>query len=105
MANRVTASSTASAAASATSVRYTELFEPPGIVNSTLAQMSPASISALACSTVTPQRAAPPMIAQSSEDGPRSPMGPGWTMKHGRADQMSAGIALVSIGAMTRSGS
>ena len=67
--------------------------------------MSPASISAFACSTVTPQRSAPVMIAQSSEDGPRSPQGPGWTMKHGRADQMSAGIALVSIGAMTRSGS
>ena len=33
------------------------------------------------------------------------PRGPGWTMKHGRADQMSAGIAVVSIGAMTRSGS
>ena len=88
-----------------TSVRYTELFEQRGIVNSTLAQMSPASISAFACSTVTPQRPAPSMIAQSREDGPRSPRGPGWTMKHGRADQTSAGIAVVSIGAMTRSGS
>ena len=45
------------------------------------------------------------MIAQSSEDGPRSPTGPGWTMKQGRADQMSSGMAVVSIGAMTRSGS
>ena len=70
-------------AASATSLRYAELFEQPGIVNSALAQMSPASISAFACSTVTPQRPAPPMIAQSSEDGPRSPLGPGWTIKQG----------------------
>jgi len=101
----VTASSTASSAASATSVRYSELFERRGTGNSTLAQMSPASISAFACSTVTPQRVAPSMIAQSSEEGPRSPLGPGWTMKQGRADQMSAGIAVVSIGAMIRSGS
>ena len=86
-------------------MRYTELFEQLGIVNSALAQISPASISAFACSTVTPQRPAPAMIAQSREDGPRSPLGPGWTMKQERADQMSAGMAVVSIGAMTRSGS
>ncbi|MGN6174429.1 MAG: hypothetical protein ACTHPS_16040 [Streptosporangiaceae bacterium] len=67
--------------------------------------MSPASISAFAWSTVTPQRPAPPMIAQSSEEGPRSPLGPGWTMRQGRLDQTSAGIAVVSIGAMTRCGS
>ena len=86
-------------------MRYTELFEPRGIANSALDQMSPASISAFAWSTVTPQRPVPLMIAQSSEEGPRSPGGPGWTMKQGRDDQMSAGIAVVSIGAMTRSGS
>src|SRR5215469_9426978 len=59
--------------------------------------MSPASISAFACSTVTPHRLAPSMMAQSSEDGPRSPAGPGWTIKHGHADQMSAGIAVVEL--------
>ena len=41
-----------------------------GSGNSWLAQIGPASISSAACSTVTPQRVSPSVIAQSSEDGP-----------------------------------
>ena len=45
--------------------------------NASLAQIGPASISASACSTVTPHSGHCSWIAQSSADGPRSPTIPG----------------------------
>ena len=62
----------------------------------------PESSSPTACSTVTAQLSAPRCSAQSSEAGPRSPGGPGCTIRQGTACQMSAGIAVVSIGAMQK---
>lgn len=75
-----------------------------GTGQATVAHTSPASISALAWSTVTPHRAAPSWTARSREDGPRSPTGPGWTMRQVWADHTSSGRADVSIGATSRSG-
>ena len=51
-----------------------------------------------------PNGSTPSWIAQSSEDGPRSPTGPGWTIRQVCADHTSAGMAVLSIGATIRSG-
>jgi hypothetical protein len=61
--------------------------------NTALAQTGPASISASACSTVTPHSASPAWIAQSSAEGPRSPTIPGWTMRQTWRFQIDSGIA------------
>jgi len=54
----------------------------------------------VACRTVTPQSASPVAIAQSSDEGPRSPLMPGWTIRQVCRAQMLCGIATLSMGAM-----
>ncbi len=103
-ATRATADRTASTAASAISLRYRSDLPTSGTGQSAAAQMSPASISSLAWRTVTPHRSAPRCTAQSTEDGPRSPTGPGCTIRQVRADHTSRGTAVLSIGATIRSG-
>ena len=65
----------------------------------------PASICSTACCAVTPQTGSALMIAQSSEDGPRSPGGPGWITIVGRTRQTSSGTRSRRNGQITRSGS
>ena len=60
--------------------------------NSRVAHTRPASNSPLASSTVTAHSRAPSSIAQSSDDGPRSPIGPGCTIRHRCRDQIGSGI-------------
>ena len=69
-----------------------------------VAQTSPASKSPLASRTVTPHSGAPSSIAQSSDEGPRSPIGPGWTTRQRRVDQIDSGMNLLSIGQTISSG-
>ncbi len=78
---------------------------PASIGNVRVPQIGPASISSTACSAVTPQRDAPSVIAQSSEDGPRSPFGPGWMMIVRTRPHTSAGTRSRRNGQMIRSGS
>ena len=61
--------------------------------NVSVAQIGPASISASACSTVTPHSLACSWIAQSSADGPRSPTMPGCTIRQVCFFQIDSGIA------------
>ena len=76
-ATAVTASRTASIAARRTSCRYRLLLPASRVRNVRAAQTRPPSTSPVASSTVTPHSAISSSIAQSSEDGPRSPFGPG----------------------------
>jgi hypothetical protein len=69
-----------------------------------VAQTGPASISSIADSAVTPHSVAPSVIAQSNEDGPRSPTGPGWMMIVWVCRQTSAGTRSLRNGHSTRSG-
>jgi hypothetical protein len=64
-------------AASITSFLYRLLLLAARIGKVDVAQMSPESMTALACSSVTPHSASLTRMAQSSADGPRSPMMPG----------------------------
>jgi hypothetical protein len=70
-----------------------------------VAQTSPASKSPVAWRTVTPHSSAPSSIAQSSDDGPRSPIGPGCTIRQRHSDQIDSGIIFSSIGHTISSGS
>ena len=70
-----------------------------------LAQTGPASISSTADSAVTPHSGAASVIAQSSDDGPRSPTGPGWMITVGRARHTSSGTRSRRKGQTIRSGS
>lgn len=72
--------------------------------NSWVAQMGPASISAVACRIVTPHISSSFVIAQSSEDAPRSSLIPGCTIRQTNLDQIASGIAALSIGAIMSSG-
>jgi hypothetical protein len=101
---RASAHRTALTAPSVTSFRYRLLLRAARIGNNALAQTGPASSSAFACSTVTPQFASPRRIAQSSADGPRSPGGPGCTMRHGYRCQIDDGMARLRNGARITSG-
>ena len=74
------------------------------IGNVRLPQIGPASISSTACSAVTPHSRSPSMIAQSNEDGPRSPGGPGWMMIVRWVRQIRAGTRSRRNGQMIRSG-
>ena len=67
-------------------------------------QMSPASISLDACSAVAPQVLRFSVIAQSSEDGPRSPFIPGWMIMHVWSFQMSSGTLSFRNGQIIKSG-
>ena len=66
--------------------------------------MSPPSITSLASSTVTPHSSIPSSIAQSSDDGPRSPGGPGCTTRQRYLLQTVAGMNVLSIGQTISSG-
>src|SRR5688572_8260645 len=66
--------------------------------------MSPPSTSSDASSTVTPQRSAPSSIAQSSDDGPRSPTGPGCTIRQRCRLVIEGGMIAFSIGQTISSG-
>ena len=72
--------------------------------NVRVAQTSPALKSPFAWRTVTPHSRSPSSIAQSSEEGPRSPTGPGWTIRQRCVAQIDSGIRRVSIGQTIRSG-
>ena len=65
----------------------------------------PASKSPSASSTTTPHSEAPVSIAQSSEEGPRSPIGPGWTTRQRVERQIDSGMSFLSIGQTISSGS
>ena len=54
--------------------------------------------SPLASSTVTPHSRIPSSIAQSSDDGPRSPLGPGCTIRQRCCAQIDSGMIVLSIG-------
>ncbi len=69
-----------------------------------LAQTGPASSSACACSTVTPQSLTPRNIAQSSAAEPRSPGGPGCTTRQRWRCQSEGGMARFKNGASMTSG-
>ena len=69
-----------------------------------MAQTSPPSTSPLASSTVTPHSRIPSSIAQSSDDGPRSPFGPGCTIRQRCVVQIDSGIIVLSIGQTISSG-
>ena len=73
------------------------------MANSCEAQIGPASNSSAACRIVTPQIFSRLAIAQSSEEGPRSPLMPGCTIRQRWRDHTSSGMAIFSIGAMIRS--
>jgi hypothetical protein len=75
-----------------------------GSENVRVAQIGPASISSTACRAVTPQVRAPSVIAQSSDDGPRSPTGPGWMITVRQCCQISAGTRSFRNGQRIRSG-
>src|ERR1019366_10169590 len=72
--------------------------------NSCEAQIAPASNSSAASRIVTPQTFSLLVMAQSSDEGPRSPLMPGCTIRQRWRDQTSSGMAIFSIGAMIRSG-
>ena len=72
--------------------------------NSCEAQIAPASNSAAASRIDTPQLFSSLAMAQSSEEGPRSPLMPGCTIRQRWRDQTSSGMAIFSIGARIRSG-
>ena len=72
--------------------------------NLRVSQMSPASASSTASSTVTPHSSMPSSIAQSSELGPRSPWGPGCTTRQVYLRHTDSGMNCLSIGHTTRSG-
>ena len=72
--------------------------------NSYEAQIGPASNSSAASRIVTPQLFSWLAMAQSSEEGPRSPWMPGCTIKQRWSDQTSLGMAIFSIGARISSG-
>ncbi len=101
---RSTASTIASTAARRTSWRYRLLLPAGRVGNVRLAQTAPASKWPSASSTVTPHSPAPSSIAQSSEEGPRSPGGPGCTTRQRCADQTDSGMSFLSIGHTMRSG-
>ncbi len=69
-----------------------------------VAQMSPASASASACRTVAPHSAIPSSSAQSSEEGPRSPRGPGCTTRQRWSRHTDSGMNFLSIGHTISSG-
>ena len=98
--------STARTAASVTAPRYRLLFGSGlgDMSNSSVAQMGPVSMPSSAWRTVTPQHSSSRSIAQSSDEGPRSPLIPGCTMRQVWWSQISRGIARFSIGATMRSG-
>src|SRR5664279_1895935 len=66
--------------------------------------MLPASNVAFASINVVPHAAWSSRIAQSSAAGPRSPTGPGWTIRHRTVRQTASGMARRKNGATTRSG-
>src|SRR5664280_2232191 len=66
--------------------------------------MLPASNVAFASINVVPHAAWSSRIAQSSAAGPRSPTGPGWTIRHRTVRQTASGMARRRNGATTRSG-
>ena len=88
-----TTSRTSSTAASVTGPAYRTLLRggSAGSGKLRLAHTGPASISSTADSAVTPHSGAASVIAQSSDDGPRSPTGPGWMITVGRARHTSSG--------------
>ncbi len=105
-ANLRTVWATQSMAASATRPLYRALLPmASGRSKVEVAQMGPASISSTAESAVTPQRARRSRIAWSSEDGPRSPTGPGWTMTVVHRRHTSSGTRCFRKGHRIRSGS
>ena len=69
-----------------------------------VAQTAPASKSPFASRTVTPHSRSPSSIAQSSEEAPRSPSGPGWTTRQRWLAQIDSGIRFFSIGQTISSG-
>ena len=99
-----TASRTASIAARRTSWRYRLLFPASRVGNVRDAQTQPPSTSPVASSTVTPHSAISSSIAQSSEDGPRSPRGPGCTIRQRCLLQTDSGMIDLSIGQRISSG-
>ena len=99
-----TASNNPCTAAWRTSWRYTLLFPTSRTRKLRVAHTSPASNSPLAASTVTPHSRIPNSIAQSNDDGPRSPTGPGCTTKHWQADQIDSGINRCKNGHTINSG-
>ncbi len=101
---RTSAARTAPTAPSLTSWWYRLLLRAVRIGNDALAHTGPASNSAVACRTVTPQRSTPRRMAQSSADGPRSPGGPGCTMRQRHRCQTDGGMARFRKGARTTSG-
>jgi hypothetical protein len=64
-----------------------------------------ASTSAVASRTVTPHSVVPSSIAQSSEEGPRSPLGPGCTTRQRCVLSTVSGMIVLSIGQTISSGS
>ena len=76
------ASNSAWTAASVTSLRYRLLLREGRMGKLIEAQMSPASISPLAWRMVTPHSCSSFRMAQSSAEGPRSPVMPGWMTRH-----------------------
>ena len=101
---RSIASRTAATAASVTSLRYRLPFDALRIGKVRVAQMSPASISPLASSTVTPHSRSPCCTAQSSADGPRSPSMPGCTTRQRCRRHTDSGMARFRKGATISSG-
>ena len=69
-----------------------------------VAQTSPPSTTPLASSTVTPHSSIPSSIAQSSDDGPRSPRGPGCTTRQRYLRHTVSGMKVLSMGQTIRSG-
>ena len=102
-----TTSWTSSTAASVTGPAYRTLLRggSAGSGKLRLAQTGPASISSTADSAVTPHSGAASVIAQSSDDGPRSPTGPGWMITVGRARHTSSGTRSRRKGQTISSGS
>ena len=92
------ASTSASIAARRTSWRYRLLLPTSRVGKVRAAHTSPASTSPLASSTVTPHSRAPSSIAQSSDDGPRSPLGPGCTTRQRCFAQIDSGISVLRNG-------
>ena len=102
-----TTSRTSSTAASVTGPAYRTLLRggSAGSGKLRLAQTGPASISSTADSAVTPHSGAASVIAQSSDDGPRSPTGPGWMITVGRDRHTSSGTRSRRKGQTISSGS
>jgi hypothetical protein len=59
----------------------------------------------MACNAVTPHRRSSSVIAQSNEEAPRSPLGPGWMMIVGQRSQTRAGTRSRRNGHTISSGS